>query len=260
MVNSVKIAIFSSPRTKSSFVIDEISKQFDIINLHETWTGSNITILKVPLPNIWESYKKKVTKQTNTFFEKHNDFGFAWKAWPGSFCHLGALITEKENFFKNGNPKIILDLTKHFRYDEFTEFYLLQRDPTERICSWIHSYKIKKFEYENNEEVKQYHPFNKDTEIYKTFLEINDFFISFIVSDLILDRLEPYLKTLGKPYTKLDFNEVPNHMKERFNVERDFIPTNYSYRDLVPEYELIHKWVQEQRAIYEPYTKQLNFY
>jgi len=255
MVNH-RIAVFSTPRTKSSFVCESVCEHYGAVNHSELWTGVISAVQRIPLPNTWDNWRSKVKYMNNRLFTEYVTFGY--KVWAPAFIHKFQFLSDRESFLKK--PNVTFNLTETFRFDDFTEFYILKRNTTDMVCSWLHARETKVWGYKDLDDVRKNHPLYYTTDIDKNFEQHKNLVDWLIYSATAIDRIEPYLQTLNKPYYVLNFDEIPTFILNKFNVKSDFIPNDFKYSDVVKNYSLIDEYVQEKKELFSKHTQTFNFY
>lgn len=254
MVN--RIAVFSTPRTKSSFVLHAACKHYNAKNHYELWTGIHSIILKVPLPNVWDIWKRKIQIKTQELFTR--DINFGLKVWAPAFINKHEFLNNRDKFL--ANPTVLFNLTEHFNFNQYTEFYILKRNTTDMICSWLHGKETELWGYNSSADIKQYHPMyykSNFDENFKTYQNLLDWLI---YSSLVIDRIEPYLQSINKQYHLLDFDEIPSFVENKFNLTSPYIPNDFKYSDVVKNYNLFDEYVQEKKEFFLKHTQNFNFY
>lgn len=242
----MRILLLSMARTRSSVLIDALSKKHQVPNLYEKYSEcgpdavSNLVLFKKP-ENLWEKFKTETRKKTDEFMLQDS---FAIKLFVGNVFN-NYQVNPKYN--KNPNWIItkdsFLDLETYFDVSKYNQIYILNRENiTDVICSYWHALNKNLFLTNNQKIASKLSP--------KGTININDhvklyFIKTYIIYRKYLYDVANYLDRKNIQYTSLDYEQVPNYLQTHFpNIELSTIDTNYDYKSSFENYDVFRKEVE----------------
>jgi hypothetical protein len=251
----MRILLLSMARTRSSVLIDALSKKYQVPNLYEKYsecgpdTVSKLVLFKKP-ENLWQKFKTETRKKTDEFMLQDS---FAIKLFVGNILN-DYQVNPKYN--KNPNWSItndsFLDLETYFDVSKYDQIYILNRENiTDVLCSYWHALNKNLFLTDNEKVAAKLTP--------KGVININDnvrlyFIKTYIIYKKYLNDVADYLDNKNIKYTKLDYDDVPNYLKENFtDIKLSTIDTNYDYKNSFENYKAFQQEVDllEKEMNYE---------
>jgi hypothetical protein len=233
-------------RTRSSVLLDALSKKYQVPNLYEKYVEaspdniSKLVLFKKP-ENLWEKFQKETRKKTDEIMSLDK---FAIKLFPASIID-DYQINPKYNKNPNWNIDIkhFLDLETYFDASKYDQIYILYRENMcDVLCSYWHAYNKNFFLTDNKNIASRFVPKGDiNFNIYDRVYTIK----SNILYKKYLQNIENYFDKKNIKYTKLEYNEVPKYLEDNFkNIELSTIDTNYDYKNLVDNYETLQKEIE----------------
>lgn len=232
------------PRTRSSVLIDALSKKYKVPNLYETYrTVSPDEVSKLLFFKkstlMWSKFRDEAKKKTN---ELLSNSSYAVKLFP---INIFNDYQYNPQYTKNPNWDIskdsLLDLEEYFQISKYDQIYLLQRDNiVDNICSYWHAYTTNFFLTESVDKAKTMQPQGN------LHLTANKYYTvkCFILFKKYLDYIQIYLDKNNLPYTKLEYNNVPAFISDCIaDIKLDTVDTNYNYKNSIKNYDEISELV-----------------
>ena len=247
----MRIILLSMPRTRSSVLIDGLSKKYKVPNLYETYrtvspdeTSKLLLFKKSTL--MWSRFKEEAKKKTQELLD--NNSSYAVKLFPINIFNdyqYNPQFTKHPNW--NISRDSLLDLEEHFQISKYDQIYLLQRDNiVDNICSYMYAFTTNFFLTESADKAKTMQPRGKVN------LTTSKYYTAkcFILYKKYLDYIQIYLDKKNLSYTKLEYNTVPEFISDHFaDVKLDTVDTNYDYKNFIKNYdeiaELVYKIERE---------------
>lgn len=243
----MKILLLSMARTRSSVLIDMLSKKYDANNFYETYRSvspdevSKLLLFKKP-DLLWDRYKKETKKKTQEIID--SNLSYAVKLFP---INIFNDYQYNPQYIKNPNWLInkdsLLDLEEYFQISQYDKIYLLQRENIcDNICSYMHAYTTNFFLTDSSGKAKTMHPKGKVTLVASKYYTVK----CFILYQRYLKNIKIYLDKKNISYTNLEYDEVPKFIADNApDVKLDTIDTNYDYRKAFSNYDEICELVRE---------------
>lgn len=191
---------------------------------------------------MWSRFKQEAKKKTQELLD--NNSSYAVKLFPINIFNdyqYNPQFTKQSNW--NINKDSLLDLEEHFRISQYDQIYLLQRDNiVDNICSYMYAFTTNFFLTDNTNKAKTMQPKGKLTLVASKYYTVK----CFILYKKYLDKIQIYLDKNNLPYTKLEYNDVPEFIsKHAGDVKLDTVDTNYDYKNSFKNYDEICKLVYQ---------------
>jgi len=243
----MKILLLSMARTRSSVLIDAVSKKYQIPNLFEEYqrispeNTSKLVLFKKPT-DLWKKLQTETLKKTREIFLQDS---FAIKLFPVSIFND---FQFNPNFNKNVDWHItsqsILDLEEYFNITEYDQIYILNRkNICDMICSYWHAYSKNFFHTDDKNIAKKFQPTGKMT-IRTTHHDTTYIIKSVIVHYKYLNYIKTYLEKKNKNYIFLDYDDVPDYLQTNFSgINLTTVDTEYNYKNLIENYNEIYETI-----------------
>lgn len=228
----MKIAVLGIPRTRSSYLIDVVSNNFNLNNQFEIyqdlqggcWNSKNWTNKE----NYWELYKNKIITVTNDLFEKNN---FSIKIFS--------------NVLLSPDYKCIFEDIQFLRLNEYNTIYYLYRDNIyDLIISQLTARRNKKFLYSKEDLI------NLDTYYYSLDLLQNKILreIDYILITITIHKkIKEYLLRKNINFIELEYQEIPTYITNNFsNVETIYKEHNINY-SYVKNYKEVCEYIDYRK-------------
>lgn len=234
----MKALIICTPRTRSSYLQDIVSKHYHIQNFWEPYNllkdiSSKLLYLKEDVA--FQRYKNTLLDITKSLSEQNN---FVIKIMP-AFMHYSTYyhIVNNSNF--DIKLDYIFDLEKYHNISYFDHIYVLHRP----IVEWLISFYFARTRGEFLFQKKQKNLAESLVPKTKIRLNINYKIIKAnVIDDFVMAYQEKWLIKNNFTFTKISYDDVPKFVAENFsNVNSDLLDTNYNYKNMIADYDEIEE-------------------
>lgn len=258
----MKILIYCQPRTRSSFLLDILCKNYNLKNYYEPYSdllnpSYHKTFNKSP-DNVFQKYKqngKEITerlKNTENFGVKlfavccYNYYKFAGVAARNAAIfpdkHTGT-INEKSII---GDPplekKDLINVIDHYNLDMYDKIYVLYRDEVEKLASNYHATYHERFIY-RTEDIGFLKLYNTEN---KSLPTIQEWKLKARILETVIFKYN--VELLKKKYNNLvmlDYKDIPNYVKENYpNIVSEHQETNFDYKSL-KKYDQLEELIKQ---------------
>lgn len=242
----MKILLLSMARTRSSVLIDALSKKYQVPNLYEEYgyvspeNISKLVLFKKPT-DLWNKLQTETLKKTKEIFLQNS---FAIKLFPANiFNDFQYNTTFNKNIDWRITNQSILDLEKYFNVAEYDQVYILNRkNICDMICSYWHAYNRSFFLTDNKKIAHKFQPKGKlsirNTHNETYIIKCN------IIYNKYLNNISKYFDKKNKNYTLLDYDDVPNYLQTNFSdINLSTVDTEYDYKNLIENYNEIYETI-----------------
>lgn len=237
----MKIAVISMTRTRSSYLLDVLAKNYQIPNLYEYYKTINPDTFKtkcigVSSKEVWDRYRKQTLETTDKLFLENSSF--VVKIFPITVLNY---FSNQQGYSKDD----VLDLIKFYKINEYDRVFLLTRNNiTDLVCSHLYAMQTQfLFSKDDLAKIEYFNPSRKK----KVSLSNQDlkFFHSRIDQHLFLEHVHLYLEKHKIAYTKLDYDNIKGYAKENFpTIQSDLVESNFNYSKYLSNYKDIEKQIE----------------
>lgn len=223
----MKLLIFGSPRTRTSYLLDVLCQHYNIKNFREPYTGRIVTECKN-----FETYKNKNIEITNKL-KKENNFGL--KIFTDALIDW-ELFRENADY-SNLTKQSIMDIYDIHNLDMYDQIYITYRkNSVDRFCSFTRAFSQNKFIFRKGQEnsIKFYSPKNINLEYKYSNLKL------FLFTDILHNQLIKYLTKRKNNITCLEYAEVKTFVNTNFpTIESQCVESFYDYKNTLKNYNQI---------------------
>jgi hypothetical protein len=257
----MKVGIISNQRTRSSYILDCLTKQHSLFNFGEKLFNDQVVLFRTKLfsankeNNIhWTKYKQNLPQMIDTVFEADR---FAVKIFPAQLMNLKAKTdlpdaASRDNFFLDPE-NIILDIGQ-LRFDRYDTLYLLDRDITDACCSFVYASMTNQwlfFDKAKADSVRRPVTCNLSPLDYFS-LDLH------LISLLMIPYFESYLTENNIAYTKVMFDDIPDFVKNACpEVKSGYVDAEFDYRELMTNYAEVCDYVSKRVTSIKPRLDEL---
>ncbi len=223
----MKILVCSTPRSRSSILIDYLIKEHKLHNFSEKLILAHGLSTKIDdrlLKNqSREQYYEKIFKSQISLLLSHTDI--VAKLW-------GTMLS----YDSSNDYKFYTKISNLVPFEQFDKIYYLERNIYDVAASWFYKENIDKIFIGSNQNCKSI--------IAKAVIDV-----------LTLDKLKDFFDTKSYSYINLPYDEIPNIIKDH-SFERK--PNNIDYKSAIVNYSKLIECVDA--FVYQfSYIKKLNF-
>lgn len=211
----MRILLCSTPRSRSSVMIDYLVKKHNVYNFSEkliyarerTNTINDTFLINQTLEQF---YEKCFASQISELF-KHDKV--VAKLW-------GTMLT----FNKKDSQITYTNISKIIPFDKFDKIYCLPRNVYDVASSWFY------FQIKTTDRATEFTEKDKPI-IYKAVLDV-----------LLLDKIKNYMDEKKYPYDFLSYDQVADYVAGYDYIRK---PTNINYQTHILNYEKLIQCVDE---------------
>lgn len=230
----MKVLVLSTVRTRSSYLLDCISKFYKLENLYEHYTTIQFEA------KTFNKFQDIVENKTKIIMDQ-SEVGV--KIHPTNFINMYKYHqnVDYEGPWNVNSIDDFIPVTK-FQIDQYDKIFILTRTNfIDLYCSWITGLKSNKLLYtqlEKNLIDKNSEPFS--IKLHKKIAKILLFDVWF------LDNCMNYLPIDESKVIRLDYNNVKDYTNNNFpNIRSKYLETNFDYQKLITNYNEIEKGLIE---------------
>jgi len=246
----MKIIILGTLRTRSSYLLNALSKNYNLKDKWEPYEDlmrekTHKTLRNDP-DSVWPIYKKATIEMTENFMREDN---FVLKLFSHAFFNSNKIeweLMKGRSFILDSND--MLDLDTHFNLSHYDSIYFLTRkDYVNNVCSYLFGENTKLLYTVRERNIIKLYRRPMFLHYKKLHLQI------MIIKNMLMEVFEKKLIETSLPYTKLDYDDVPNYVKNTFpNITNDFVETNFDYKSLIKNYDQIVNIIEEEKLKFQP--------
>lgn len=235
----MKILVLCTPRTRSTVLLDTLSKHYKLENKGETLHFSIGKVQNtVKNPNLNEAYYNHFLtifkKDVEINFQQNN---FIAKLFPNMLVYSDHLLDDPNIY----NVQMITNLKYYLNIHKYNKIFYLNRNITDTICSWYFADLTNYFNFKSFETLQE--QLSKTT---KFSIELNSDLKFFIYECSLLYQIKKYLINNKIEFTYLDFQDIPNFLSTNYpNVEPTTIDSKIDYSQLVLNYKELDEKCQK---------------
>jgi hypothetical protein len=229
----LKVAIIGLPRSKSSYLIDIVSRQFKLDNKFEELIKYQSLILNTkvfhPDSNFqWERYKINLGKNFQKISSESN---YAIKIFPSLFINHLSYKNIHYNFADNyfAKENFINDLG-FINLELYNQIYIIDRhNLTDLVISWLLGHYNDQFLHLQDFTIKKFNLLHN--------LNLEDAFIKFAIyvmmtQKVFIDKIKQFLNRFNVRYVDLNYDNVEQYIDSKgWNSTSMFIKTYFNYSD-----------------------------
>jgi len=229
---NMNILVICRLRTRSTYFLKTMCNHYNLHNYNEDYftlpTSYSCALQYANFTPIfyqrhqhnWGKYSEKFQERTNNYFTKNN-FGIKL---------FSKMISSHPVFLHSDqfrNAQIMPNLKKSCKLELYDSVYFLDRNLVESVASYAYSLIVGKSIY------KEY-IVGKIVEFTNNLYPAVN---SYILDYLIQRKIEKILLKYNIPYTYLDYNDIPNFLRN-YNQSIDMpVDTKYNYKNLIINYD-----------------------
>lgn len=236
----MRIGVISNQRTRGSYFLDILAQAHSLNNYSE-WLVNNqlaFTKLKISTSRLnfdfpWERYKKNLRQMISDHLSEDN---FIEKIFPSILLNLRSqqiLHTPEDrnsHYFKESNIITDFDVLSLEKYDQI---YFIERNIIDACMSYSYACISNNWLFFDRDKPKK--------NVYRGLVKPNlqDYFLidMHLISLLMMPYLENYLKSKSFKYVKLNFDDIPIFLKEKYpNFNSILVDSEYDYKELIDNY------------------------
>ena len=227
----MKICIIGFPRSRSSLLLETISKYYSIPLLGEDINSIGKTIpmrdwiADTVLPPPPDSYYTGL-KLLLLMHNRKQEGVIRLHPLQLSFMPYSAGI-------------INFDIVNFKQYDTI---YFTSRNDVDTVASLFVAGQLNTFTYKSKDAVFK--------NIAKMTITDNETIRTHIISEIVVDKLKKYLATNNINFTELDYDMIPQYIEGKYPDAKSYhVETNYDYKSIITNYDDIDAMLVEQRAV-----------
>lgn len=201
--------MLSHARCRSSILVNSFANAYNLTNKQEEYEfiknfsykeRQAVSKSQDRQAKTLEIYTDKICKFTDQLFSENKDFVI--KIWP-RMLNASPFCYNVESF--------VSDLEHCFRFSQYDNIILSQRDPVNAICSlslaMVYGFNfLDKDRADYATKVKY-----KNVDIHK--VELNDKNKSFLAEILVIDKIKQYFDKKQIRYTYVSFDDIPSYLE-----------------------------------------------
>jgi len=223
----MKLLIFGSPRTRTSYLLDVLCQHYNIRNFREPYTGQLVTESKD-----FEVYKYKNKEVTNRLKTQDN---FGVKVFTDALIDW-YFFTENADYSKL-TKQSIMDMYDIHNIDMYDQVYITYRNNSiDRFCSFTRAFSLNKFIFRKGQEnsIKFYSPKNVNLEYKYKDLKLSLF------TDILHTQLIKQIMQRKNNTICLEYDEIKPFVNFNYsNVESQCVESFYDYKNTLKNYNQI---------------------
>lgn len=234
----MKVAIIGLPRSKTSYLIDIVSKQFNLDNKFEELIKYQSIILNTKIfhPNSnfqWERYKINLATNFNKLTNENN---YAIKIFPSLFINHLSYKNIQYNFADTYfDIKNFINDLSFINLNLYDKIYIIDRSNlTDLVLSWLLGHYNEQFLHLKDFTIKKFNILH-DIRLEDSFNKFAAYIM--LTQSFFITKLKDYLDNMDIKYENLNYDNVEAYVNnQQWNVQSMFIKTNFNYSEH-PRYE-----------------------
>lgn len=251
----MKFLLISRPRTRSTLLIDALSKYYNITDKDENY---KFTINKMPstilkpenIETYFNSFQTLFKNAVQANFKENN---FAIKLYPRMLMLGKHDISDLDSY----SYKMITNLTYYTNIKKYDKIYYLTRNLKDSICSWAYGNALNYYNFRDKETLEA-----KRNSLPSITIDIeNDGELKFyIYESAILTHWKKFLIDTNIIFTEVDYNDTPQYVSDNFpNIKSKTIDSQFDYSKIITNYYEIDNFINDfyVRSLEE--TKDIKF-
>lgn len=251
----MKTLLICRPRTRSTVLIDALSKFYNLIDLDENQKFSiskfqNSTINSDMEEDYFSIFQGQFKQHVQKNFKNDN---FAIKLYPRMLTMSKHTITDLNTY----NLKIITDLSYFTNIKKYDSVFYLTRDLIDSVCSWAYGNHIDYYNFRDQTTLQ-----SKREQFPKLTIDIEqDGELKFYMLEAaILQHWKSYLIKNNIPYTELDYTEIPEYVTKTCpNIQSKTIDSKLNYQEIITNYNELEQYINNFYEVCLEKTQHLIF-
>lgn len=223
----MKLLIFGSPRSRTSYLLDVLCQYYNIKNFREPYTGQ-----LAAESNNFETYKFKCQEVTNSLKNQDN---FGLKIFTAALINWD-FFREDANY-RTLTKESIMDMYDIHNLDMYDKIYITYRkNSVDRFCSFTRAFSQNKFIFRKGQEnsIKFYSPKNVNLEYNYQSLKVS------LLTDMLHNELIKQIIQRKNNVICLEYNEIKNFVSTNYpNIETQCVESFYDYKNKLKNYNQI---------------------
>lgn len=239
----MKILVYGSPRTRSSYLLDVLCQNYNLANYFEPYGIQMVDEIKTRIPfhklhiELWDAFKQK-TKDMTLALSKQDNFGC--KFFSGNLVnwvnYTPNVLNPNPDYTKLTKDEFIdaFDFHGINMYDQI--FFTYRENLADQYCSYQHAEQHSTFLFKQGQEklAKIYAP--KSKAITYTYFDLKFWVFSAIVFDVFTEQIIKRKNNV----TVLEYNQIPDYVKTNFpNITSKLVENCYDYKLTITNYNQI---------------------
>lgn len=245
----MKILILGRPRTRSTLLINTLSKFYGLSDKDENFKFILGKFNNTNFKDL-DYFKNSVKIFTQTLFSGDN---FAIKLFP----RMVTLSNRRIDNLKTYKLSIINDLSYYYNLKKYDQIFVIDRNLIDSVYSYAYGSKINVFNFRDKTLLKEY--LSKCEPIHIDFNN-NPYLKFYVYERAMLDVWKEYLIKYNIKHTCLDYDNIPNYIEINFpNMPALTLDNTFDYKNLISNYENCQTQILEFYEECRELTKQLTF-
>jgi hypothetical protein len=237
----MNILVISSPRSRSSFFCDHLSKFYNVQNFHEIYDYREKTEMlyskaKMTDQNFLEllikdqtAYLHKTTKETleissiNKFFPRH------------IICNSSKINSDIDNIY-NFSYKLVNNFIDVLQISKYDSIFVLQRNITDIVASYLFAIKTKKLLHIDSNLLEYISKKHKNVEF---TVEDHSMANYLVFENLLLQSIKSVLQNSKIAYQELNFIDIPKFLEINYKIDQpnSYLESNLDYSKIFSNYK-----------------------
>jgi hypothetical protein len=222
----MKILILGRPRTRSTLLINTVSKFYNLSDKDENF--KSVIGKFTPMNNTNLLNFKNLTKEfTQRLFLQDN---FAIKLFP----RMTILGVQKIHELKSYTNTIINELSYFYNIRKFDKIFLIDRNIIDSVYSYAYSSHIQVYNFRDinllNNHLRNKKPILLDLD--------NPFLKFYIYESAVLNVWSQFLSNNQIEHVKLEYTQLPNYIANNYpNIDTPTLDNKFDYTHLISNYQ-----------------------
>lgn len=223
----MKLLIFGSPRTRTSYLLDVLCQHYNIKNFREPYTGQLVTESRN-----FEIYKSKNKEVTNNLKDQDN---FGLKIFTDALIDWDFFRENAD--YRKLTKQSIMDIYDIHNLNMYDQIYITYRkNSVDRFCSFTRAFSQNKFIFRKGQEnsIKFYSPKNVNLEYSYQNLKVS------LLTDILHNQLSKEIMQRKHNAICLEYDEIKNFVTSNYpNIESQCVESFYDYKNTLKNYNQI---------------------
>lgn len=248
--------VIASARSRSTFLLRSLSNFHKIENYGELYNDQRsyvASFVRTSNMNFDALYRQRLRIVNNRMFSKNN---FAVKLIP-SACLWNPFNGDESMITEDSLKHLYTDITDLFEIPKFDYVYLLYRkNVVDYVLSYMNSYNSKIFQYTSPLDFKR-NPVKAENMVITDYPRVDKLLLPLA----LVSNFETYLKEKNIPHTTLEYDEVPDFVKNNFpNADPGVLENNFNYKEMAPNYDATSEYLLKRYEELSELAKKIVFY
>jgi hypothetical protein len=252
----MNILVISSPRSRSSYFCDHLSKFYDIENHHEIYDFRQKTL---------QLYKRNQMLKNTNFLDtlvKHQlnhletSTQEVWsnssinKLFPRHFICNNNESNLDISDITNFEFRILPNCLEIIKISDYDQIYVLERNLSEIVASFLYAYNTQNFLYSNKLDLEY---------VAKKFTKLeftpNQYSAAnyLIFENIILQKVKESLAMKTIDFTTLDYKEIPNFIDKNFKspIVNTYLKSELDYSKIYQNFDELVEYCKKTKILLE---------